>query len=286
MISICIVTLNARKYLKNCLDSIPKALDSLEYEIIIIDNGSSDGTTDLIRKKYPDVKYRRNKKNLGYTIPMNLAISMSRGEYVLQLNPDIKLSKKSIYLLVEYMSINKTIGICIPRIIDGNGNFQKSSRRGIPTPWAVVSYFSGLSRLFSSNTLFTKYRLEHLDENNISEVDAVSGSCMLIKRRVIEDIGVLDENYFAYQEDSDFCFRARMSNWKIIYNPVSTIIHYTGKGGSKSYPEKTIYEWHRSYYYYYNKHLSKKYFILFNWFYKIIMITKMNLSLFLYLVKK
>lgn len=286
MISICIVTLNARIYLKRCLKSIPKAINSLEHEIIIIDNGSVDGTSDLIKKKYPNAFYRKNRKNLGYTIPMNQAISMARGEYILQLNPDIELSKDSIYRLVKYMNKNKKIGISIPRIVDANGDFQKSSRRGMPTPWAAITYFSGLSRLFSNNKIFTQYRLEHLDENTISEVDAVSGSCMLIKSSVIDDIGILDENYFAYQEDSDFCFRAKQADWKIVYNPESTITHYTGRGGSRSYPLKTILEWHRSYYYYYNKHLSENYSILFNLFYKIIMIAKMTCSTFFYFVKK
>jgi len=286
LISICIVTLNARKYLKRCIESIPEALSSLDHEIIIIDNGSMDGTLDLIKKKYPNILYRRNRINLGYTIPMNQAMSMARGEYILQLNPDIELSKRSIYLLVKYMNMNKNIGICIPRIIDANGDFQKSSRRGIPTPWAVITYFLGLSRLFSKNKIFTQYRLEHLDEYKISEVDAVSGSCMLIKSGVVDDIGILDENFFAYQEDSDFCLRAKQANWKIIYNPESTITHYTGRGGSKSYPMKSILEWHRSYYYYYYKHLSENYSIIFNLFYTIVMIIKMAFSTFLYFVKK
>tara|TARA_Y100001970_G_C14073826_1_gene770900 strand:- start:590 stop:1138 length:549 start_codon:yes stop_codon:yes gene_type:complete len=182
--------------------------------------------------------------------------------------------------------MNKNIGICIPRIIDANGDFQKSSRRGIPTPWAVITYFLGLSRLFSKNKIFTQYRLEHLDEYKISEVDAVSGSCMLIKSGVVDDIGILDENFFAYQEDSDFCLRAKQANWKIIYNPESTITHYTGRGGSKSYPMKSILEWHRSYYYYYYKHLSENYSIIFNLFYTIVMIIKMAFSTFLYFVKK
>lgn len=286
MISICIVTLNARNYLKRCIESIPEALSSLDHEIIIIDNGSMDGTLDLIKKKYPNILYRRNRINLGYTIPMNQAMSMARGEYILQLNPDIELSKRSIYLLVKYMNMNKNIGICIPRIIDANGDFQKSSRRGIPTPWAVITYFLGLSRLFSKNKIFTQYRLEHLDEYKISEVDAVSGSCMLIKSGVVDDIGILDENFFAYQEDSDFCLRAKQANWKIIYNPESTITHYTGRGGSKSYPMKSILEWHRSYYYYYYKHLSENYSIIFNLFYTIVMIIKMAFSTFLYFVKK
>ncbi len=286
MISICIVTLNARIYLKRCLESIPDALSSLRYEVIVIDNGSIDGTSELIKKKYPNINYIKNKKNLGYTIPMNRAISMAKGEYVLQLNPDIELSKKSIYLLVNYMNMNKKIGICIPKIIDENGNFEKSSRRGIPTPWATVTYFSGLSRMFSDNRKFTQYRLEHLNEDAISEVDAVSGSCMLIKSNVIDDIGILDEKFFAYQEDSDFCFRAKQANWKIVYNPQSTITHFTGRGGSKSYPMKTILEWHRSYYYYFNKHLSKNYSKLFNFFYIIIMMTKMASTTFLYFLKK
>ena len=280
------MTLNSRRYLYRCLESIPKALNSLKFEIIIIDNGSIDGTSDLIEKKYPDIIYKKMNRNIGYTIPMNHAISLAKGKYILQLNPDVELSEKSIYSLVQYMKMNKEIGICIPRIIDGNGDFQKSSRRGIPTPWAVATYFSGLSSLLPNNKKFTQYRLEHLDENIISELDAVSGSCMLIKSRVFKDIGKLDEKFFAYQEDSDFCLRAKKASWKIMYNPKHTVTHYTGKGGSNSYPMKKMLEWHRSYYYFYKKHLSKNYSILFNLFYSLVMIMKMVLSTFLYFVKK
>ncbi len=286
MISVCIVTLNTRKYLKRCLDSLPKAFGSLNFEIIIIDNASNDGTIDLIKECYPNVVYLKNNKNLGYTIPMNQAISIAKGDYILQLNPDTELDANSISIQIEYMEKNEDVGICIPKIIDGNGDFQKSSRRGVPTPWATISYFLGLSRLLSENVFFTKYRLEHLDENTICEVDAVSGSCMLIKREVIDQIGMLDEKFFAYQEDSDFCFRAKKANWKILYNPASKITHFTGKGGSKTFPILSLFEWHRSYYYLYKKHLSNNYSKIFNLLYAFIMIIKLLISTSIYLLRR
>ena len=126
---------------------------------------------------------------------------------------------------------------------------------------------SGFSSLFPKSKFFGGYLLNYLDENAIHEVDGVSGSCMLIRRRVIEQVGYLDERFFAYQEDADYCFQVKKAGWKIVYLPQAQIVHYGGQGGSRVQPYRSIYEWHRSYYLYYRKNLAKDYFFLFNWFY-------------------
>ena len=277
-ISICIVTLDAGKLLKKCLDSIPAALGNLSYEIIIVDNHSRDGTLKMLHEHYSHITLIQNRVNKGYTRPMNQALSQAKGAYLLQLNPDTELSPGSIKSLYEYLQGNPDVGICEPRIIGDDGHFQRSTRRGIATPWATITYFLGLSTFFPNNPDMTQYRLEHLDEYVLSEVDGVSGTCMLFRRAVLNDIGYLDERYFAYQEDSDYCLRAKEKGWKIVYNPVVTISHSRGHGGSGTQPMRSIFEWHRSYYYFYYKHLAADYPLVFNWAYTVMMAGKLILT--------
>lgn len=146
-------------------------------------------------------------------------------------------------------------------------------------PWDVFAYFSGLARLFPKDPRFTGYLLTHLDNDQVNEVKAISGSCMMIRRQVIEQIGYMDELYFAYQEDADFCFAARKAGWKIFYIPDARVLHYGGEGGSRKRPYFAIYQWHRSYYLYYKKNLARDYPFWFHPLYYFVMLLKLMFSL-------
>ena len=285
-LSICIVNLNARKYLSTCLNPISGAVGTYTYEIIIVDNKSIDDSCSFIRTNYPKVNLLINCRNEGYTRAINSAIRVSKGEFLVILNPDSVLEKKSIDTLVRFFSFDNRIGIVGPKVVSDDGSFQQSCRRGLARPGAVFSYFLGLAKRYPKNKKFTGYHLNHLDENEIHEVDGVSGSCMVISRKTIKKIGYFDERYFAYQEDSDFCIRAKKKGFKIYYNPNSIVKHTGGEGGSNSVPMKAIFEWHRSYYRYYFKHFSKDYSLIFNIFYSILMIGKLIFSESKYLVQK
>ena len=274
-ISFCIVNLNAKKYLSNCLKSIPGSTKLDSIEIIVVDNNSYDGSANFLIEKYPDVKLIRNRRNKGYTKAMNQALRSSNGEYKVVLNPDTLLMHDSIDILIDQMRLDRNIGIVGPKVINEDGSFQKSCRRGIARPAAVFSYFLGLSERYPSNKRFTGYHLNYLDENTLNEVNGVSGSCMIIFDKLIDDIGYFDERYFAYQEDSDYCLMAINNGWKIYYNPEAVVKHFGGKGGAHSLPSKAIFEWHRSYVRYYFKHFSSDYSFLFNVFYYTIMVGKL-----------
>ena len=274
-ISFCIVNLNAKKYLSNCLKSIPGSTKLDSIEIIVVDNNSYDGSANFLIEKYPDVKLIRNRRNKGYTKAMNQALRSSNGEYRVVLNPDTLLMHDSIDILIDQMRSDRNIGIVGPKVINEDGSFQKSCRRGIARPAAVFSYFLGLSERYPSNKRFTGYHLNYLDENTLNEVNGVSGSCMIIFDKLIDDIGYFDERYFAYQEDSDYCLMAINNGWKIYYNPEAVVKHFGGKGGAHSLPSKAIFEWHRSYVRYYFKHFSSDYSFLFNVFYYTIMVGKL-----------
>lgn len=284
-ISFCIVNLNARDVLFNCLKSIPESINDLTYEVIIVDNNSSDNSQLMVKTLFKDYQIIQNKKNEGYTKAINKGLVQAKGDYLVVLNPDTILQKESIAKLVNTLKKNKNIGIIGPKVINEDGTFQKSCRRGLAKPQAVLSYFFGLSKLFPDNKIFTGYQLNHLDENKENEVYGVSGSCMVIKKIVINDIGYFDERYFAYQEDSDYCLMAINKGWKVLYFPSVQIIHKGGVGGSNSVPMKAIFEWHKSYYLYYKKHFQRDYSIFFNIFYKIIMLVKLIFSQILFLIK-
>ncbi len=302
-ISICIVTLNACDFLRNCLRSIyqqsagyhsegidagtespssdpsPEVLSRLNFELIIVDNGSTDQTVQMVQDEYPDARLIINTNNTGFTRPLNQALRISNGQYKLVLNPDTIILPGALDELVEFMNSHPEVGICGPKVLNRDGSMQKACRRGVSRPWAAISYFTGLSKLFPKSKFFGGYLLNYLDEDATHEVDGVSGSCMLIRREVIEQIGYFDERFFAYQEDADYCFQAKKNGWKVFYLPRSQIIHYGGQGGSRVQPYRSIYEWHRSYYHYYRKNLARDYFFLFNWFYYCLMGLKLLFTL-------
>jgi GT2 family glycosyltransferase len=285
-VSICIVTLNARDYLRNCLISLQNDCSEYSREIIIVDNQSTDETLQMLRQEFRSVLVIENDKNEGFARPMNRAMRTAGGRYILLLNPDTLIPPKAIDILVRFMDEHLEAGVCGPKVLNEDGTLQKPCRRGDPTPLAVISYFTGLDRLFPHQKLFGGYLLGYLDEDEINQVGGVSGSCMLIRRNVIDKIGFLDEQFFAYQEDADFCRRARQTGFKVYYVPASHISHFGGRGGSRVQPVRAIISWHLSYLKYYRKHLASDYFFLFNWLYYGMISIKLAFSLIINAVRK
>jgi GT2 family glycosyltransferase len=263
-VSVCIVTLNASKYLHHCLTLLEKSQGTEVEQIIVVDNRSNDNTVKMIHEKHSSVTLIQNNRNEGYTIPMNRAMKEADGEYLLILNPDAFVKPKAVAALANFLDLHPEVGIAGPKVLNVDGTFQKSCRRGVARPWNVISYFTGLAERFPDNSKYTGYHLSHLDENILNEVDGVSGSCMMIRRNLIDKIDCFDERFFAYQEDSDYCFRAKAAGWKIYYVPEAEVIHDAGRGGSAAYKYRSLFEWHRSYYLLYKKHFSADYFPLVN----------------------
>ncbi len=263
-VSVCIVTLNASKYLHHCLTLLEQSQGAEIEQIIVVDNRSNDNTVKMIHEKHSSVTLIQNNRNEGYTIPMNRAMKEADGEYLLILNPDAFVKPKAVAALANFLDLHPEVGIAGPKVLNVDGTFQKSCRRGVARPWNVISYFTGLAARFPDNSKYTGYHLSHLDENILNEVDGVSGSCMMIRRNLIDNIDCFDERFFAYQEDSDYCFRAKAAGWKIYYVPEAEVIHDAGRGGSAAYKYRSLFEWHRSYYLLYKKHFSADYFPLVN----------------------
>jgi GT2 family glycosyltransferase len=278
-LSICIVTYQARDFLKDCLESLYRNTQQVSYEVIVVDNHSEDGVEEMLRQEFPQVCLTVAETNEGYTRPMNRALRRGRGRYLVQLNPDTLVMPGAFDELVQFMDAHPQAGICTPKVLNRDGTLQKQCRRSAARPWDTISYFSGLATRFPKSRRLAGYLVTYLDEDEINEVEAVSGSCMVIRRELVEHIGYLDELFFAYQEDADFCFRARKAGWKVVYVPRAQIIHFGGLGGSAVEVYRSIYQWHRSYFLYYRKHLASDYFFLFNWLLYLLMGIKLLLAL-------
>ncbi len=285
-LSVCIVTYQARDWLHGCLESLYKNNKTSSLEVIVIDNGSTDGIQEMLTLDYPDIQFTANKTNEGYTRPMNRSLGIAQGRYLMQLNPDTVILPEAFDQLISFMDQHPQVGICSPKVLNSDGTFQRQCRRGEPRPLAMLGYFFKLTKLFPKNKALGGYLLEYLDEDATSEVIAVSGSCMLIRKEVIDEIGYLDEQFFAYQEDTDYCLRARQAGWEVYYYPQAKIIHYGGRGGTRVEPYRSIIEWHRSYWRLYKKHFAKEYFFIINWIYYLFMIAKLIVSLVVNLFRR
>ena len=273
------MTYRARDLLRDCLRSLFEHTRLGELEVVVVDNGSRDGVGELLAAEFPGVRLIQNPENAGYARPMNQSLRAVGGRYLLQLNPDTLILPEALDTLVSFFESHPEAGICGPKVLNRDLTPQNPCRRGEPRPVAVFSYFLGLDRLFPRSRRFGEYLLGYLDPDQIHTAAGVSGSCMLIRREVVDQIGYLDEQYFAYQEDADYCYRARRAGWEVYYVPSAQIIHFGGQGGSRVHPYRSIVEWHKSYWRFYRKHLAKDYIFLFNWFYYLVMSAKLGWAL-------
>lgn len=258
-VSICIVSLDCRKVLEDCLDSLRACPAYFDWEVILVDNNSTDGTAGFVGRRFPEVKMIANRENVGFTKATNQALERSTGTYLLWLNPDTVVLPDSIPQLVSFLERTPQAGIVGPRVLNADGSFQAQCRRGLPTPAASLAYKLGFNRLFPRSRLAGQYLLSHLPEGDAAQVTAVSGCCLMARREVLRGIGPLDEAIFGFGEDIDWCFRAIKAGWEVWYWPKSVITHLKGRGGAHSKPYKKLRAIHQAMWVFYSKHLSADY---------------------------
>ncbi len=232
-LSVIIVNYNVKHFLEQCLYSVQKASKTVSAEIFVVDNNSVDGSAALVREKFPDVHLIENKENVGFSKANNQAIRLSKGKYILLLNPDTVVEEKTFEIVTGFMNEHSDAGGLGVKMIDGKGNFLPESKRGLPTPWVAFCKMSGLSKLFPKSKKFGKYHLSYLDENETHEVDVIAGAFMLLRRETLNKTGLLDETFFMYGEDIDLSYRITKSGYKNYYLPETTIIHYKGESTKK-----------------------------------------------------
>jgi len=238
-LSIIIVNYNVKEFLQNLLHSIEKASTKITSEIIIVDNASEDGSVELIKQKFPNVKLVENKTNYGFGKANNQALKISQGEFVLLINPDTIVSEDTFDELIKFFRSKPEAGLAGCKILNPDGTLQLACRRSFPGPWTSFCKVTGLSNLFPGNKIFARYNLTYLDENKTYEVDAISGSFMMIRREVYEKVGGFDEQFFMYGEDLDLCYRIKESGFKVFYVHSTQLIHYKGESTRRSNLDET-----------------------------------------------
>ncbi len=233
-LSIIIVNYNVEYFLEQCLHAVRRAMQHVEGEVIVVDNNSIDGSNAMVKKKFPEVKLYENKQNLGFSKANNQGIKKSTGEYILLLNPDTVVEDDTFSKVVDFMDEHQEAGALGVKMVDGAGKFLPESKRGLPTPEAAFYKMFGISSMFPRSKRFSKYHLGYLDENKIHEVEILSGAFMLLRKKVLDEIGLLDETFFMYGEDIDLSYRVIKAGYKNYYFPKTRIIHYKGESTKKS----------------------------------------------------
>jgi GT2 family glycosyltransferase len=233
-ISIVVVNYNVEFFLEQCLNSVKKALKNVNGEVFVVDNFSIDGSVKMVQQKFPDFHLIDNKVNLGFSKANNQAMKLAKGEYVLLLNPDTVVEEDCFQKVVQFMDENPEAGGLGVKMVDGKGRFLPESKRGLPTPTVAFWKISGLSSLFPKSKIFGKYHLGYLDENEIHEIEIMSGAFMLMRKTALDKVGLLDEAFFMYGEDIDLSYRITEGGYKNYYFPKTSIIHYKGESTKKS----------------------------------------------------
>ena len=233
-LSIVVVNYNVRDFLHHALVSLRKASRGLRTELIVVDNASDDGSADLVRRRFPGVRLVANKTNLGFARGNNIGLRFAHGEFVLFINPDTVVQEDTIRTMLGFMRTHPDAGLTGCKILNPDGTLQLACRRSFPTPWVAFTKVTGLSSLFPRSRLFGRYNLTYLDPDETSIVDAVSGAFMMVRREVLQKVGGLDERFFMYGEDLDWCYRIRQAGWKIYYVHSTKIIHYKGESTRRS----------------------------------------------------
>jgi O-antigen biosynthesis protein len=233
-LSVIIVNYNVRAYLEQCLRTVFGGLKGIDGDVFVVDNMSTDGSVEMVRAKFPQVKLIANEENVGFSRANNQAIRESDAEYVLLLNPDTVVGEDVFHKVLAFMDAHPKCGGLGVKMIDGTGKFLPESKRGLPTPAVAFYKIIGLTRLFPQSKVFGRYHLGHLPENAAAPIEILSGACMFLRKKTLDEVGLLDESFFMYGEDIDLSYRITLGGYENWYFPDARIIHYKGESTKKS----------------------------------------------------
>ncbi|WP_342479113.1 glycosyltransferase family 2 protein [Paenibacillus sp. FSL H7-0350] len=257
-VSILILNYNTCRLTMDCLRSVYDSETSYSYEIILVDNNSQDDSVETISKEFPEVLLIANSENVGFAKGNNQGMEVASGRYVLLLNSDTVIRKDTLETMLAFMDSRPDLGASGCKVILPDGSLDKACRRGFPTPSASFYYAFGFSKLFPDRPKFNGYQLGYLDPDDEYPVDCLVGAFMLLRRETIEQVGGLDESFFMYGEDLDWCYRIKEAGWGIYYYPQTSIVHLKG-GSARRRPFKIVYEFHRAMILFHKKHYSSRY---------------------------
>ncbi len=266
-LSLIILSYNTQFWLKKTLTSLKEFyLDQTGYEVktIVVDNGSTDGSLEMINDEFKWVKLIETGENLGFAGGNNLALEKVDSRYAMLLNSDLEFEENSnLDILIEYLDQHPKVGVITPRTHFVNGQLDPACHRGEPTIWAALTYFLKLEKLFPHSELFGQYHQGYKDLGSIHTIDACSGATMMVRTSAMEKIGYLDERFFMYAEDLDWCKRFREAGYQVVYHPEVEIVHHKYKSGIKHTSKKIAKNTNRYFYntmlQYYDKHYADQY---------------------------
>lgn len=228
-LSIIIVSYNVCELLDKCLKSISVASGEINHEVFVVDNNSIDNTAEFVAKNYPKVKLIANITNKGFSKANNQAIKLAKGQYILILNPDTELMPDTLVKMLKFIeSKPDNVAVVTCKVELPNGQIDKDCRRSFPTPLTALAHFAGLSKIFKGTKLFDTYYMGHIPTEVEAEIDACVGAFILIRHSALKTVGSFDEDYFFYGEDLDLCYRMRQRGYKVVYTPITKIIHHKG----------------------------------------------------------
>jgi len=233
MLSVIIVNYNVKYYLEQCLEAVRRASQGLQIEVVVVDNLSTDGSIPYLRERFPEVTFIENKENVGFARANNQAIRMSAGKYVLLLNPDTIVAEHTLSDFIRFMDSHPEAGGAGAYMLRTDGTFAPESRRGLPTPFVAFCKMSGLAALLPQSRVFGRYYMRYLNENEVNEIEIISGACMLLRREALDKVGLLDEDFFMYGEDIDLSYRILKGGYKNYFLP-TRMLHYKGESTEKS----------------------------------------------------
>ena len=237
-LSIIIVNFNTGDFLEKCLDSVNQACKTrlpdgqdLACEVFVVDNASTDWSLKKIQNskfKIQNLKIIENKINLGFAKANNIALKQVKGKYILLLNPDTEVEKDTFEKMIKFMDEKKEAGAATCKVILPNGELDWASHRGFPTPWNSFSYFTRLSKIFPKSKLFAGYHQTYKNLKKVHEISSPSGTFYMVRKEVVDKIGLLDEDYFMFGEDLDWSYRIKQAGYKIFYTTIAKVLHYKG----------------------------------------------------------
>lgn len=256
VLSVVIVTHNVRRLLRDCLESVFTSRTPWPFEVFVVDSGN-DGSAAMVRAAFPAAQVIEAPENPGYAAANNLALRRARGEYCLLLNPDTVVPPDAFALTVAAMASDPAIGILGPKLTRANGALDLACRRSFPTPRNAAFHFLRLPKLFPNHPALGEYNLTYRDPDQEYDVDSVVGAFMLIRRHVLEEVGLLDESFWMYGEDLDLCWRAKQAGWRTRYFPRVRVLHLKG-ASSRRRSLRCTYEFFRAMHLFYQKHYAPR----------------------------
>lgn len=260
-LSIIILNYNVRYFLELCVLSVQEAISSLDAEIIVVDNNSSDDSCLMMKTRFPNVKLIENKKNFGFPKGNNIGVSHAKGKYICILNPDTVVAEDTFIKILAFAKEQVNLGIIGCKLIDGSGSFLPESKRGVPTPWVAFTKIFGLYKIFPKSKLFNQYYAQHLNENQSGKVAILVGAFMLMQRDLYLELKGFDEECFMYADDIDLSYRALQMQKVNFYFHETTVIHYKGESTVKD--EKYMKRFQEAMSFFYEKHFKKSCFFTF-----------------------